>query len=149
MTDWIIRAAVIDDAYDLKQCMIAAYSPYVARMGGKILPPMDVDYADEITNYPVWVVVLNDVVVGGLIMSFEEQYASLANLCVHPNFQGHGIGKGILDYAKKTSKQKQYSEMRLATHILLTENLSLYKHLGWSEIERDETRVYMRKSIIE
>ena len=30
---------------------------------------------------------------------------------------------------------------------LLEENVSLYRHLGWQEVARDESRVYLKKSI--
>ena len=56
-------------------------------------------------------------------------------------------GGGLLEFAETVAKEKAYCELRLATHILLTENISLYEHLGWSEIERDETRVHMKKEI--
>ena len=52
-----------------------------------------------------------------------------------------------MKFAESVAQDKGYTELRLATHILLTENISLYEHLGWSEIERDEVRVYMKKEI--
>ncbi len=145
--DWSIRKARLTDAAELTQCMIDSYSPYMERLGGRKLPPMEVNYGEEISKYPVWVAVAEGAIVGGLIMSFEDHYASLANICVHPDFQGHGLGRGILDFAELIAKQEGYVEMRLATHILLTENVSLYKYFGWSEVSSDEVRVYMRKMI--
>ena len=50
-------------------------------------------------------------------------------------------------FAETEAKQRGYSELRLTTHALMTENISLYAHLGWSETQRDETRVYMRKKL--
>jgi len=80
-------------------------------------------------------------------MTFENDYASIANVAVHPNFQGQGLGGGLLTFAEKVAKEKCYSELRLATHVLLKENVSLYIHLGWAETDRDEVRVYMKKYI--
>jgi len=108
---------------------------------------MDVDYSSEIKKYPTWVAECNGNVVGGLIMTFEQGHASLSNIAVHPEFQGQGLGRGLMEFAESQAKEKQYSELRLATHVLLTENVSLYRHLGWTEIDRDEVRVYMRKAI--
>jgi hypothetical protein len=49
--------------------------------------------------------------------------------------------------AETKAKEKHYTESRLATHNLLTENVELYRLLGWSEFGRDKTRVFMKKSI--
>ena len=49
-----------------------------------------------------------------------------------------------MEFGEAEAKKHGYSELRLATHILLTDNISLYVHLGWSEKDRDEYRVYMR-----
>lgn len=41
-------------------------------MGGIRLPLVDADYLTEIKNYPTWVVDTEGVIMGGLIMQFEE-----------------------------------------------------------------------------
>ena len=144
---WRIRKAEAGDSVALQACMEAAYAPYKSRMRGKHLPPMDVDYSLEIKNFPCWVADLNGTVAGGIIMIFETDYASIANIAVHPEFQGQGLGAGLMNFAKSKAKEMNYSEFRLATHVLLTENISLYLHLGWSEIARDDVRVYFKKKI--
>lgn len=145
--DWQIREAEPKDSASLQLCMEMAYASYTDRMGGKRLPPMDVDYSSEIRDFPTWVAEYKETIIGGLTLLFEKNYTSLANIAVHPEFQGHGIGSGLLNFAERQAKNKNYSELRLATHVLLTENVSLYLHLGWTEIDRDEVRVYMNKAI--
>lgn len=145
---WHIRKAVIDDSVGLQNCMEKAYSIYQSRMDGKRLPPMDVDYSLEIKEFPCWVVEYNDKIVGGLIMTFDNEYASIANIAVHPDFQGQGLGGGLMKFAESKAKEMNFSELRLSTHILLTENISLYLHLGWIEIDRDDVRVYFKKKIL-
>ena len=142
-----IRQAIAKDSIELQECMELAYASYKDRMEGKRLPPMDVNYSDEIRDYPSWVAVSDNKVVGGLFMMFENEYASIANIAIHPDFQGQGLGGGLMKFAETKAKDKGYSELRLATHILLFENVSLYLHLGWIEIDRDEVRVYMKKVI--
>jgi hypothetical protein len=56
------------------------------------------------------------------------------------NRKSWNIRKAVIDDAKNL-------KIRLATHVLLTENVSFYLHLGWLEIGRDDTRVYMKKNI--
>lgn len=77
----------------------------------------------------------------------EDECMTIANIAVHPDFQGNGLGRGLMEFGETQAKQKGYSELRLATHILLKENLSLYSHLGWSEIGRDKSRIFMIKNI--
>jgi len=146
--NWLIRKAVPQDSKGLQYCMELAYAFYQDRLGGKRLPPMDVDYSLEIRDYPTWIAELNGNIVGGLIMIFEESYASIANISVHPELQGKGLGAELMQYAEKMAKEKGYIELRLATHVLLNENISWYIHLGWIEISRDDVRVYMSKKII-
>jgi len=142
-----IRKASAEDAASLEHCMVSAYAGYQQRMGGARLPPMDVDYRAEIENYPTWVVESEDRILGGLIMTFEGDQASIANIAVGPEFQGQGIGGELLRFAESRARDNNVSELRLATHVLLDENIALYRHLGWEETERDEARVFMKKSL--
>lgn len=142
-----VRKALPEDAKGLQTCMELAYATYQERMDGRRLPPMDVDYAHEIRDYPTWVTEFKGKIVGGLVMMFDKDHASLANIAVHPEYQGKGVGSALMIFAETTAKNKNYSTIRLTTHILLTKNLSLYLHLGWKEIDRDDTRIYMQKDI--
>ena len=142
----IIREARPDDAIGLKFCMESAYAVYQERMRGERLPPMDVDYSTEIKNFPCWVIESDGIILGGLIMVFEKK-ASIANIAVSPHYQGQGVGGELLKFADLMAKDKNYSELRLATHVLLIENISLYQHLGWVETGRDETRIFMKKTL--
>ncbi len=145
---WHIRKAVIDDSEGLQNCMETAYSFYQSRMEGKRLPPMDEDYSLEIKEFPCWVAEHKGKIVGGLIMMFDDEKASIANIAVHPDFQGQGLGGGLMRFAESIAKKMNFSELHLATHVLLTENISLYLHLGWTEIDKDDVRVYFKKQII-
>ncbi|MDX8366123.1 GNAT family N-acetyltransferase [Cytobacillus sp. IB215665] len=143
---WKIRKAKVSDAKDLKNCMDASYSVYMNRFKEK-LPPMNVDYEEEIALYPVWVAESDKDVIGGLILLFEDEYSTIANVAVHPNYQGIGLGRSLLQFAETEARSRGYMEIRLATHVLLTENISYYLHLGWIEFDRDAKRVYMKKNI--
>jgi N-acetylglutamate synthase-like GNAT family acetyltransferase len=144
---WTIRKAVVSDSEVLAECMHASYLIYTSRLGGKTLPPMRVDYKEEIRTTPAWIAEFDGMLVGGLILMPEEDYMTIANVAVHPQFQWKGLCRGLMEFGEAEAKRQGYSELRLATHILLTENISLYLHLGWSETDRDEYRVYMRKII--
>ena len=127
--------------------MESAYIQYQDRMDGVRLPPMDVEYASEIKNYPTWVVESGGELCGALIMSFDSGQASIANIAVDPEWQGQGIGGALLRFAESTAKEKNFAELHLTTHVLLHENVSLYRHLNWQETGRNETQVFMKKEI--
>lgn len=144
---WHIREAILNDATGLKSCMESAYTAYQARMSGDRLPPMDVDYGSEIADYPTWVVEAKGKIVGGLIMSFEKNRASIANIAVDPRCQGQGIGGTLIKFAESKARENNFTVLHLTTHVLLHENISLYRHLGWQETGRDATKVFMQKKI--
>ena len=144
---WQIRAATLKDSDSLENCMQLAYAEYQERMDGIRLPPMDADYSSEIQNYPVWVVESDKGILGGLIMVFDNNQASIANIAVDPEFQGHGIGGALMKFAELKAREKNIHALKLTTHVLLDEIISLYRHLGWKETGRDETRIFMRKQI--
>lgn len=96
---------------------------------------------------PTWVVESDGDILGGLIMEFDEERALIANIAVDPRFQGQGIGGELMKFVEAKAREKNYTELQLATHVLLHENISLYRHLGWREIAREDNRVMMRKII--
>ena len=145
--DWHIRAAIASDAEGLTRCMHAAYAPYQARLGGAPLPPMLANYADEIRDCSCWVVDSAQGIIGGLIMQFSADEASIANIAVDPGFHGRGIGGVLMRLAESAAAEQSCSHLTLATHRLLHENLSLYRHLGWREYGREGDRVLFDKTI--
>lgn len=129
--------------------MIAAYSVYLHSLKGASLPPLQVDYAAEIQNYPTWVAVCNEKVLGGLIMTFDQSAAMISNIAVQPEAQGSGLGRALLDLAYQQARENGFTRMRLSTHALLTNNVSLYQHLGWDVVEQDSVRVIMEKPVVD
>ncbi len=145
--NWNIRKATIDDAEGLRNCMFMAYSEYQDRFKGLQLPPMEVDYEEEIKSYPVWIAESGKEIVGGLVLVFEQSSATIANVAVRPDFQGHGLGRGLMTFAESVAREKGYQKMGLATHVLFSKNVSVYSRMGWTEVGRDDTRVYMEKQV--
>jgi len=69
---------MVSDAEALAECMHAAYMIYTSRLDGKTLPPMTVDYEEEIRSYPVWVAESDGTLVGGLILMPEDDCMTIA-----------------------------------------------------------------------
>ena len=131
-SEWRIRKALPEDAEGLERCMHRAYALYQARMDQTRLPPLQTDYAAEIRDFPCWVVEADGVIVAGLVMSFEDAWGSIANVAVDPGFQGRGVGGALMAFAETQAQKRGLAELRLATHVLLVENLAWYRHLGYT-----------------
>jgi len=50
-----IRKANISDSEALTKCIHEAYDIYSSRLGDVVLPPMKVDYKEEIRDFPTWI----------------------------------------------------------------------------------------------
>jgi len=79
---------------------------------------------------------LEDVVVGHGILSAGAGEAHVLNLCVHPDFQGRGLGKVLLlhliEQAKARKATSLFLEVRASNHIAA----ALYDRSGFNEIGR-------------
>lgn len=143
-----MRPARPQDADGFAQCVAAAYRVYIPRMG-QPPGPMLADYAEEIARHQVWVAEVNGEIIGGLVLIPYDDHLLLDNIAVHPTYQGQGVGHTLLELADAEAMLQGYSELRLYTHVMMTENIALYTRMGWIETHRGEQngyeRVFMRK----
>lgn len=146
MPGWTIRRAAARDAEALATCMEAAYAPYEKQLGP--LPPLQADYAEEIAGNEVWVAEREGQIIGGLILAPGDGFLTLANVAVHPDSHGKGLGRALIDLAESRASGSGYREIRLNTHVAMADNLSLYTRLGWCERARHGTIVSMKKNLI-
>jgi GNAT superfamily N-acetyltransferase len=145
MVDWTIRRAEIRDADRLSRCIDAAYAQYTDHIPD--LPQFSADCAGEIANHLVWVAEADGEIVGGLVLVRRDGFVLLANVVVHPNNRGTGIGQRLLTLAERETVGRGYAEMRLNTHVQMPENIQLYARNGWAEIGRTGTKVTMKKNL--
>jgi len=56
-----------------------------------------------------------------------------------------------MEFAEVETRRRGYDEIRLYTHEKMTENIAMYRHLGWRETDRGEqsgySRVFFRKQL--
>ena len=145
MSKAMIRVAVPGDAVALIECIRAAYAQAAAR--GVDLPPVADGIVDDISTHLVWVAELHGKVVAGLIAGHVGQALHIMNLAVHPDGQGRGIAKALLDLAETVAAVQGVKELRLATHQDMPENVALYCHLGWEVEDVDGIKVLMTKPV--
>lgn len=145
-----IRRAELDDAESIAALVSEAYTPYIARIGKKPAPMLD-DYRQVIAESEVFVLTHNSEVVGVLVMNQEDGELLLINVAVLPRCKGQGFGKMLMQFCEEYAHHSQCSAIRLYTHELMTENIEIYKKLGYQETHRATengfARVFMRKDI--
>ncbi len=130
------RRARAEDADRLAEIAVAAYSPYLERMGGLRPAPLDADYAASIARDVVRVTETEGRVVGYLVLVDQPECTLLENVAVHPDWQGRGIGRLLLAMAEEHARAIGTSTVRLYTHATMHENRRLYSRLGYLEMDR-------------
>ena len=143
--------ALIADAGHIADCVGAAYAHYVPRMG-KPPGPMLADYADVVSRHQVWLVRGADAGVDGvLVLIPQDGHLLLDNIAVHPRRQGSGLGRQLLGLADTEARRQGFAELRLYTHVSMTENVALYRKLGWQVtgqgVQDGYERAFMRKPL--
>jgi len=143
-----IRPAKPDEAPAVAACVNAAYQHYVARIG-KTPAPMQDDYAQVLRARQVMVALIENAVVGVLVMATTDEGFLLENVAVAPACQGQGVGRALLEMAEQTAAAQGFGSIYLYTQEQMTENLALYAKIGYVEydrrVEKGLSRVYMRK----
>jgi GNAT superfamily N-acetyltransferase len=75
----------------------------------------------------------------------------LDNVAGDPGYQGKGYGRRLIEWAEAEARRQGFAHLDLYTHECMTENIAMYKQLGYAETERRSERgyqrVYMRKRL--
>jgi ribosomal protein S18 acetylase RimI-like enzyme len=143
-----VRKASAGDADRIKQIAAAAYAPYVARIG-RPPAPMTADYDGAIGRGEVWVAVRDGAVVGFVVLVLRPDHLLLENVAADPAHQGTGVGARLLALAEEHGAET--GEVRLYTHVAMTENQAYYPRHGYVETHRASEdgfdRVFFRKRL--
>ena len=145
-----LRPARAADLPAVQALVARAYGHYVARIGKPPGPMLD-DYAARIAEGAVSVLEEDGRLVGLLVLLPEADHLLLDNLAVDPAAQGRGHGRRLVAAAEAEAGRLGLPELRLYTHELMTENLAMYRRLGFVETHRAEqagfARVFLRKRL--
>jgi ribosomal protein S18 acetylase RimI-like enzyme len=147
----VIRRAGPADRATVEAIVTAAYSVYISRIGKPPGPMLD-DYRARIADGAVSVYEAADgAIVGIVVLLPEPDHLLLDNVAVRPECQGRGIGRALIAFAETEAQRLGFREVRLYTHATMTENIALYRRLGFVETGRGHEagydRVFMRKAV--
>ena len=113
--------------------------------------PMDADYEAIVSERRAWVADDGGRLAGVLVLEPGDDHVLIENVAVEPELQGRGVGRALLAFAEARAAELGVGELRLYTHVKMTENQRLYARLGYSEVERRAekgfARVFMSKRI--
>jgi ribosomal protein S18 acetylase RimI-like enzyme len=143
----LIREAKAEDAVRIGAIARAAYAKYVPRIGREP-PPMVADFAAELAAGRVVVIATAGAVDGYMIAWPESDAYFIDNIAIDPARQGEGLGRQLMDHAVGEARHRRLPAIRLYTNAAMTENLSIYAHMGFVEthraVEKGFNRVYLR-----
>lgn len=131
-----VRRAASFDEERVSALTDAAYSKWVPVLGRKP-QPMTTDYAAVIAAHLVWLLHVEEVTAGVLVLMHELDALLIYSVAIHPSYQGQGFGRRLLKLAEEEARKAGYSSIRLYTNALMEENIALYKRLGYEETHQE------------
>jgi ribosomal protein S18 acetylase RimI-like enzyme len=138
----IVRRALAADAPGFGEVIDAAYAPYL-HLG---LPAVSEGIADDIRDHTVLVAEAEGRLLGGVVVILGNT-AHIANLAVHPDASGMGIGKTLMAAAMTAAQDAGHGSVSLATHMGMTGTQAFYRKTGWAETGREGNKVYFSKEL--
>ena len=146
----MIRLAQPADRATVEAIVAEAYSVYIERIGKPPGPMLD-DYVKLIDAGAVSVLDIDGAIAAIIVLLPKPDHLLLDNVAVHPDRQGQGLGRRLIAFAESAARRLGYSELRLYTHAMMTENIALYTRLGFRETGRGREagydRVFMTKRL--
>jgi len=113
--------------------------------------PMRQDYAEVIRDWDVTVVEHEGEVVALLVVGERDEGFLLDNIAVRPGHQHIGVGRHLLELAETKARGQGFDSIYLYAQEVMTENLALYRGIGYVEyarrVEHGLPRVYLRKTL--
>jgi ribosomal-protein-alanine N-acetyltransferase len=87
-------------------------------------------------GYCCWVYELGDEIIGHGIMSVAAGECHVLNICVHPRWQGHGLGRRILRRLLNIGRQHHADTAFLEVRVSNRAAVELYLSSGFNEVGR-------------
>ncbi len=140
------RRASPSDLEAVRGLIRLAYAKYSERMD-RLPAPVRRDYLAETEAGLLWVT--GEPLTGVIVLAVRDDGLLVENVAVDPAAQGAGLGRRLMEFAEQQARAAGLPRLTLYTHEVMTENLAIYHHLGYREVERRAEdgyrRVFMEK----
>lgn len=107
------------------------------------------DLRPQVASGHIWVT--GDPVVGMICLMVDEGAVLVENVAVHPDVQGKGLGRELMEFAEAHAHQLGVQRLWLYTNEVMSENVVIYGRLGYVETgrhtENGYRRVFMEKTL--
>jgi ribosomal protein S18 acetylase RimI-like enzyme len=136
-----IRPARPKDAPRLQQIELATQGQFVAIGYDQVAanPPDSIELLVEYARAGrSWVAVVDDEAVGYILVGVIDDAAHIFHVCVHPGYQGQGLGKALIEQVKGWARSTGRQAVTLATFYEVPWNGPLYEHLGFRVLDESE-----------
>jgi len=85
-------------------------------------------------GYSCWLLEQNSVVLGYGVMSVAVGEAHILNICIHPQHQGQGLGRELMEYLLHLARRHNAATMFLEVRPSNIAACILYENLGFNEV---------------
>jgi GNAT superfamily N-acetyltransferase len=145
-----LRQAGEEDASVIRELTRAAYAKWVPVIGREPKPMM-ADYAEAVRSHRIDLLYAGGELAALIETIPDADHLLIENIAVLPAFQRRGLGRRLMAYAEQVALSLGHNEIKLYTNKRFTENVQLYRKLGY-RIDREEeftggVTIYMSKSI--
>ena len=145
-----LRLATTSDLPSVQALIASAYEKYLDRME-RPPAPIGRDYNAAVEAGTVWVA--GEPVVGLISLIHTDDSLLIENVAVDPSAQGAGLGRHLMDFAEQEAIRLQLPRLVLYANEVMVENLAIYAHMGYVEVERRTEdgyrRVFMEKLLVD
>ena len=131
-----LRRALATDAAAIRDLTRSAYAKWVGLVGREP-KPMTADYAAAVMSHRFDLLYFDDALAALIETVHEAQYLLVENVAVSPAFQGRGLGRRLMAHAEALAAELGCGEVRLYTNQRFTENIAIYRRLGY-QVDREE-----------
>lgn len=145
MAEITLRPAVPADSEAIRLCIAQAYATALQEISD--LPDVTAGISDEIENHHVTVAEEHQSILGVIVFDETPDAVMIFNLAVSPKAQGRGVARILLQAAESLAQNQDCPTLRLRTHRQMHDTRSMYRHLGWAEVDETERAVLLEKPV--
>ncbi len=146
----MIRLADLSELDGITALINDAFQGYTARLGRKPQPLTD-DYAALVAASEVWILQEDITLIGVLVVQKVGKTLLVRTVAITPHRQRQGLGKQLMAEAERLAQTDNITKLHLYTNEVMTGNIELYKHLGYTETHRTGPEgkqvIYMKKEL--